>query len=534
MECDGCTEDYYRDPTATDTTTCTGCPEGAYCAGGTVLPVPLAGYWSNRSDLALVHHLHECPRGETVCVGGMNASTSTEGAEVVAMEHCWQPENLFSDECAGDTILCATGSVGPLCGAVEKGKYYWSSLTKALEACPEQASGNQWLTAVSLAVALVVAILIYVYQTTLHGWLSAHAGKCYTTPARVFKYATANGRSKVLWTNFQILISIPWTLDVAFPEPFNRLLDLLSFIRLDFLDTISASCVNESFAVYSNHVLFTSLIPLGLAAVIALIYAIRIVLIGRSTPEDDATRTSTGTASAQHVMTQHATAFLLLTYLVLPSVSMTQFRGLNCVEFESGHAYLRVDTSVWCDTESDDYNTLLGADVPLIILYQSIPILYAVLLFKSRRRLDPGFRNELAARRKRGRDKALAPLRFLFEDYVCGQWGFEIFDMWRRIAMVGLLPFAPLDYRPIIGCGLAAMSLSVFQEVQPYHDPATNALAVAAQVSQGPWQRHSPLRCALCLSLSLLLRMHLTRIYTPTVAALHHLLRCLPPRGRHS
>ena len=234
--------------------------------------------------------------------------------------------------------------------------------------------------------------------------------------------------------------------------------------------------------------------------------------------------------------TQHATAFLLLSYLVLPSVSMTQFRGLNCVEFESGHAYLRVDTSVWCDTESDDYNALLGADVPLIILYQSIPILYAVLLFKSRRRLDPGFRNELAARRKRGRDKALAPLRFLFEDYVCGQWGFEIFDMWRRIAMVGLLPFAPLDQRPIIGCGLAAMSLSVFQEVQPYHDPATNALAVAAQVSQGHWQRtlhsislRSPSTC-----ISFPLQTPLTHTCAPTVAALHHLLRRLPPCERHS
>ena len=141
-ECDGCIEDYYRDPTVTDTTTCAGCPWGAYCAGGTVLPVPLAGYWSNRSDLALVHHLYECPRGEAVCVGGLNGSTSTEGAEVVAMEHCWQPENLASDECAGDNILCATGSVGPLCGAVKKGEYYWSSLTNALEACPEQASAT--------------------------------------------------------------------------------------------------------------------------------------------------------------------------------------------------------------------------------------------------------------------------------------------------------------------------------------------------------------------------------------------------------
>ena len=53
--------------------------------------------------------------------------------------------------------------------------------------------------------------------------------------------------------------------------------------------------------------------------------------------------------------------------------------------------------------------------------------------------------------------------------------------MWHRIAMVGLIPFAPLQYRPVVGCGLAALSLSVYTAVQPYHDPATNTLAVSAQ-----------------------------------------------------
>ena len=53
--------------------------------------------------------------------------------------------------------------------------------------------------------------------------------------------------------------------------------------------------------------------------------------------------------------------------------------------------------------------------------------------------------------------------------------------MWRRIAFIALLPFVSLDLRPIVGCGLAAMSIILFQEVLPYHDPATNSLAVAAQ-----------------------------------------------------
>ena len=84
--------------------------------------------------------------------------------------------------------------------------------------------------------------------------------------------------------------------------------------------------------------------------------------------------------------------------------------------------------------------------------------------------------SERASRRKRARDPGLAPLTFLFDDYVCSRWAFDVFDMWRRITMVGLIPFAPLTSSPIIGCGLAALSIVIFQVAEPYHDPATNTL----------------------------------------------------------
>ena len=83
-------------------------------------------------------------------------------------------------------------------------------------------------------------------------------------------------------------------------------------------------------------------------------------------------------------------------------------------------------------------------------------------------RLDP--------RRRRARVVDLAPLSFLFDDYKCSRWAFDVFDMWRRITMIGLIPFFPLTSRPIIGCGLAALSIVIFQVAEPYHDPATNTL----------------------------------------------------------
>ena len=111
----------------------------------------------------------------------------------------------------------------------------------------------------------------------------------------------------------------------------------------------------------SLQILVTSLIPVGLSVAIVLVHCVRVTSIGRGSPKRDELRTK---ATEQHVK-----AFLLLTYLVLPSVSMKQLRGLNCVRFkESGHSYLRVDTSVWCDRESDEFSRLLATDVPLLIL----------------------------------------------------------------------------------------------------------------------------------------------------------------------
>ena len=58
------------------------------------------------------------------------------------------------------------------------------------------------------------------------------------------------------------------------PDPFNQLLNFLAFMQLDFLETVRASCLNADFGIYSNIVLMSSLIPVGLAALILLVYLI--------------------------------------------------------------------------------------------------------------------------------------------------------------------------------------------------------------------------------------------------------------------
>ena len=80
----------------------------------------------------------------------------------------------------------------------------------------------------------------------------------------------------------------------------------------------------------------------------------------------------------------------------------------------------RVDTAVDC--HSEDFDLLLAIDLPFIVIYQLLPVMYFVLLFVKKDALNPNFRNESAARNKRNKDPSLAPLSFLVIDYTCPCW----------------------------------------------------------------------------------------------------------------
>ena len=139
-----------------------------------------------------------------------------------------------------------------------------------------------------------------------------------------------------------------------------------------------------------------------------------------------------------------------------------------------------------CSLSNPDYKLLLALDVPLIGLYQGIPLLYFILLFLKRDRLNPtvygrDFKELPPAQEqdlkysKREKDPKLADLKctpvtlshlpppspflhpcprftpllqhktkpqpaVLFSVYQCPYWAFEVGEMYRRIVLLGFLP----------------------------------------------------------------------------------------------
>jgi hypothetical protein len=134
------------------------------------------------------------------------------------------------------------------------------------------------------------------------------------------------------------------------------------------------------------------------------------------------------------VASEHALAFLLLSYLVLPTCSMIQFQGLDCKTLQNPDSlsFLRADSSVDCASLS--YFRFRAVNLIFVAVYQSIPLLWFVLLFMQRRKLNPpcsgilgDFETAVIEARKDSPD--LEHLNFLFGDYRPSRWYYEVLEM---------------------------------------------------------------------------------------------------------
>lgn len=98
---------------------------------------------------------------------------------------------------------------------------------------------------------------------------------------------------RVLWTTLQIVQSVPWTLNVVFPEPFGGFLGALSLFALDFL---SLDCAVSAPAARLSLVFAWAAAPLAVAAALGLAYAAR----ARASPSPDRTQARTPTGARAH------------------------------------------------------------------------------------------------------------------------------------------------------------------------------------------------------------------------------------------
>ena len=279
--CDMCIEGYWWDASAGG---CRVCLEGASCPGGREFTVD-RGYWRTESDSVT---LFECP---------------------------------MKQGCAGDD-QCSDGYEGIKCGVCANG-YFWSKFTGRCLECTASALGITITVLLFGITVLAVAILrMLVVRKKL---------------ASLVRYWDVN-KFKIMWSTFQLVNSVEWSLELRFPEPFNTFTTATSMMTEATLSQIlPLSCAIDGYDHYT-HLLVVTLVPLGLIGGFA---AGATVYSRRDQPEKSHDLFS---------------AALLVSFMILPTTSTAIFQTFHCDNtLDDGKSFLVVDVSIGCNTQRHDF-----------------------------------------------------------------------------------------------------------------------------------------------------------------------------------
>jgi len=456
IHCDQAIVGYYIYNASDGNFVASPCPDDTICEGGYSFPVPQPGYWADRSKSKYLAFPYKCVRN--TCEG----AAEIIGTEVVVTHsECWSQESVDNGECDSDELTCSEGSHGPLCGSCKSG-YYFSAF--ALN-CLECAQGSTTNTYIVLCVVLVIfVVLTLMYFEILQVPEVVSGSLLYQSAQKV-----EAGVIKVVFTTYQIIQGVTYSMDVEYPEPFAGLLNGLGFFSLDFAGFDCAG-----YDAYDK-VIIISMIPIGVGVFIVMIGFIRAGILWKQGEWK----------SVWSILPQHVWALLVLSYLVLPPVMMAQLQVLDCLEFSdtSKSRYSRVDTAIDCD--SDSHKQFEAIDILLILVYLSIPMVWVVLLYRYRSNLFPmGVKDDVTIQLLRSQDAELDSLRFLFASYRPNMVYWESFEMMRRVFFVGVIPLmSPItSRRAAFGIICALVSIIVYRELEPFTKSFINQLAYVAQI----------------------------------------------------
>ena len=370
-------------PTQDLVLTCKNCPvdrwwEGAdsgapiaTCLGGDYLPIPHEGYFVDRSDISNAGYVYPCVEPDRcgLCKRG-SSSTECKGREKSnglffnglpeKNQDCWTRAEFGTDFCSpyesvasersGEegALQCQGGTFSLFCyQCVQTPDTARMIYSDSRDACVECGSGQE------LNLGLFVAVPLVALAIFLSAVPKAYEKCVEKLPA--LNYVDSS-KLKVVWSTLQIVASIPWALDIEFPEPFNSLLDLYSVTQLNFLKMFALSCLDDSFSNYHPRAILTSIGPLVVGVLIWLVYFARKYLAaggsksgvspapaeGAAPPESEGTQA----ANKQSLFSEHMKWFLVVCYICLPAVAMTQFRGLRCEVSISPKSTSELETGV--------------------------------------------------------------------------------------------------------------------------------------------------------------------------------------------
>ena len=165
----------------------------------------------------------------------------------------------------------------------------------------------------------------------------------------------------------------------------------------------------------------------------------------------------------------------------MPTVISLLLKALWCYKLGDELVFLREDSGILCT--SPEYRNFKAVVILGVIVYLSIPLAWFVLLWRVRRDVNPldeTLESALELRKTRDHLKYLA---FLFSDYLPSMWGYELYEMAKRLFFVAVLPFfgEPV-LRAFIGILASVCAVHWARESWPFIESTNSQLAFTANL----------------------------------------------------
>jgi hypothetical protein len=209
----------------------------------------LVDYGSDDDSVAMkAVRVHKCSRNTCKGVNPDNSS-------------CWNMAGARDFLNCAEEDMCVAGSFGPLCGACED-QYVYSPANEVCTSCTTH-ERQAFATVAILTVFSAIAFVLYFEYVKLPEQLK----RTYIVGSLSM---VDTGTLRVAYSTYQITSSVAWTLNFEFPQPFAKMVQLMSILSLDFLQL---DCIQNANAFTT--VIAWSLIPVVLEAACLVLYAVR-------------------------------------------------------------------------------------------------------------------------------------------------------------------------------------------------------------------------------------------------------------------
>jgi len=168
--------------------------------------------------------------------------------------------------------------------------------------------------------------------------------------------------------------------------------------------------------------------------------------------------------------------FLLVVFVMLPSVSRTLFASWDCVPYNiapgTSKSFLRRATSVEC--EGGEHDDIVALAAILVCVWPiGMQLLFIGTLWANRKAL------------RRGQSTAYTrALKFLAGGYKCEYFYWETVELFRRLTCSGFVILIPHDYifaRVILAISVSLPILVATAVLKPFKNPEDTALALFSQ-----------------------------------------------------